>query len=181
MKKIISCILAGACYLLAACNMATPKDYFDTAVLNVNSVAGFAGQGLQYELDNPSAKLVEGTKDQTELMKRTEIIDDKIKYIESSYHDIKELKQTDDTKNMLQASLNLYEYVLPVYKNEYVQLAKLYDANAPKEQIQAFEKSIYEKYFPKFSELHDNLTKEGKSYAQKNNINVNWDVHTSPQ
>lgn len=167
--------------MLTACNTATPENYFDTAVLNINMIAGFAGEGLQRELDNPSVKLVEGTKDQTAPMKRKEIIDNKIQFIESSLQKVKQLKQTEETKNMLQASLALYEYVLPVYKNEYVQLAKLYDDNEPKEQGQAFAQSISDKYFLKYTELYDNLIKEGKSYAQKNNINVNWDIHTSPQ
>lgn len=167
--------------MFGACNTETPENYFETAVLNVNMVAGFGGEGLRRELESPSVKLVEGTKDQTETMKRKEVIDDKILYIESSFQKVKQLKQTDETKTMVQASLNLYEYVLPVYRNEYVQLAKLYDDNAPKEQILALEQSIYDKYFLKFSELHDNLTKEGKSYAQKNNLNVTWDIQTSPR
>ncbi len=181
MKNLISCLLLSSCYLFVACNTATPEDYFETAVLNMNMIAGFGGAGLQRELESPSVKLVEATKDQTVPMKRKEIIDDKVQYIEVSFQKVKQLKQTEDTKNMVQASLDLYEYVLPVYKNEYMQLAKLYDDNAPKEQIQVQEQAIYNKYFPKFSELYDNLTKEGKTYAQKNNINVNWDIHTSPQ
>jgi hypothetical protein len=181
MKRMILFILINISCLFTACNIATPENYFDASVLNANMIADFGGEGLQRELESPSVKLVEGTKDQTEPMKRKEIIDDKIQYIESSYNEVKELKQTDETKNMIQASLNLYEYVLPVYKNKYVQLAKLYDDNAPKEQILSLEQSIYDKHFQKFAELYDNLMKEGKSYAQKNNINVNWDIHTSPQ
>jgi len=181
MKKIISCLLISICCLFTACNTTTPEKYFDTAVLNANMIADFGGEGLQRELESPSVKLVEGTKDQTEPMKRKEVVDDKTQYIESSYEKVKKLKQTDETKSMIQASLNLYEYVLPVYKNEYIQLAKLYDNKAPTEQIQSLEQSIYDKYFQKFSELYDNLMKEGKSYAQKNNINVNWDIHTTPQ
>lgn len=180
MRKIISCILAATCCLFVACST-TPENYFETAVLNANAIADFGGEGLHRELESPSVKLVEGTKDQTEPMTRKELIDNKVQYIESGYQKIKKLKQTGETKNMIQASVNLHEYVLPVYKNEYIRLAKLYDDNAPKEQIQSLEQLIFDKYFQKFTELYDNLMKEGKSYAQKNNITVNWDVHTSPQ
>jgi hypothetical protein len=90
------------------------------------------------------------------------------------------LKETDDTKDILQAFLALHKYVLPVYKNEYQQLAKLYDENAPKESIQAYAKSMYDKYFSTFATLHDKLTAAGKVYAEKHKINVNWDIRTSP-
>jgi hypothetical protein len=182
MKKFIVFPVLIFCYsLFTSCNTATPENYFDIAVLNSNMIAGFANEGLQRELDNPTVKLVEGTKDQTIPMKRKEIIDSKIQFIEPNLEKIKQLKQTDDTKDMLQASLALYEYVLPVYKNEYQQLAELYDEGAPGDQIQSLEQSISNKYFPKFQELFNNLVIAGKTYAEKHDIKVNWDIHTSPQ
>jgi hypothetical protein len=182
MKRFIAFPVLIFCYsLFTSCNTATPENYFDIAVLNSNMITGFANEGLQRELDNPTVKLVEGTKDQTAPMKRKEIIDDKIHFIEPNLEKIKQLKQTDDTKDMLQASLALYEYVLPVYKNEYQQLARLYDEGAPREQIQSLEQSISNKYFPKFQELFNNLVAVGKTYAEKHNIKVNWDIHTSPE
>lgn len=179
MKKIFTVLLAT--YLLFSCNAPTPENYFDLAVLNTNMLHGFASRGLQSELESPSVKLVEGTTDKTEPMKRKEIIQGKIDYIEEAYGKVKDLKQTDETKAMLQSSLAVYEYVLPVYKNEYMQLAKLYDDGAAKEKIDAMEQSIENKYYPNFETLTNKLTEAGKPYAAKNNINVKWDVQTSPQ
>lgn len=178
MKKIITVLTAA--YFLLSCNTTSPEKYFDIAVLNTNMMHGFATNVLQRELESPSVKLVEGTTDKTEPMKRKEIIDGKIAYIEEAYGKVKDLKQTDETKAMLQSSLALYEYVLPVYKNEYLQLAKLYDDGASKEQIDAMEQSIETKYYPNFEVLSNKLTDAGKPYAAKNNINVKWDVQTSP-
>jgi len=180
-KSIFFSLFIICCSLFTACNFATPENYFDIAVLNCNMMHGFASDGLQYELDNPSVKLVEGTKDQTAYMKRKEIIDNKTQSLESNFKKIKSLKETDDAKAMLQASVALYEYVLPVYKNEYRQLARLYDEGASKEQVEALEKSIEEKYYPTFETLFNKLTAEAKPYTAKNNIPVNWDVRTSPQ
>jgi len=183
MKKFLPLITIVVCFyeLLTSCNTETPEDYFDIAVLSCNSMHGFASEGLQRELESPTVKMVDGNKDKVAPMKRKEIIDSKIESIEPNLEKVKQLKQTDQTKELLQASLALHEYVLPVYKNEYQQLAKLYDDGASKEQIAAFEQSIEQKYFSKFAELYDKLTAAGKSYAKKNNINVNWDIHTSPQ
>jgi hypothetical protein len=138
LKKLPSLFLISYWYcMLIACNTANPENYFDLAVLNCNMMMGFAGEGLQRELDQPSVKLAEGSKDQTVAMKRKEVIGNKIKFVENDLQKLQQLKETDDTKDMLQASLALYGYVLPVYKTEYVQLAKLYDEGASKEAIQA--------------------------------------------
>ena len=142
---------------------------------------GFANRALQMQLESPSVKMVEGSKDKTEPMKRKEVIEDQIKSIETNYEKVKDLKETDETKDILKASLSLYEYVLPVYKNEYLQLAKLYDDGASKEQIQSMETLIENKYSNNFHQLYNNLTVAGKPYAEKNNIKVNWDINTSPQ
>src|SRR5258708_14362571 len=123
-------------YFLSACRSATPQTYFGLAVLDMmNMSTGFAGDGLSSQLEPPSVKLVEGNK--TVAMKWQEIIDGKIQFLEANLQKLRELKETPDTKDMLQTSLTLHEYVLRVCKNEYRQLAKLYDNTAPKEQVQA--------------------------------------------
>ena len=40
--------------------------------------------------------------------------------------------------------------------------------------------SQFDKYFPQYKNLTDKLISAGKVYAEKNNINVKWDVKTSP-
>ena len=123
MKKNTLFLLAInlAILLLTACNMALPENYFDQAVLNCNMMMGFAGEGLERQLEQPTVKLVEGSKDQTAPMKRKEVIEDKINFLDRAYATIKNLKETGDTKDMLHASVALYDYVLPVYKTEYLQ------------------------------------------------------------
>jgi hypothetical protein len=68
----------------------------------------------------------------------------------------------------------LHEYVLPVYKTEYQQLAKLYDKGASKKEIQSLTQSIHDKYYPGFDELFNKLTTTAKAFAEKHNIKVNW-------
>ncbi len=80
---------------------------------------------------------------------------------------------------MLNASIALYEYVLPVYKNEYKQLAALYDEGAAAEKTEAMQKSINEKYEAKFLELYNAVLKTGTAYAEKNGIQAKQ-VNPSP-
>lgn len=149
-------------------------------MLNCNLMHGFAGRGLASELESPSVKLSDTGNGATVPMKRKEIIDGKMQFLETCFERVKRLKQTDDTREMLQASVALYEYVLPVYKNEYEDLAKLYDEGAPREQIDALVSSIETKYRRGFETRFDRLTSAGKPYAERHHINVKWDISTEP-
>ena len=99
MRKIITAAFVTACsfLLLAACNNATPENYFDEAVLNTNMMMGFASDGFERQLEQPSVKLVEGTKDQTAPMKRKEVVDNQIHYLDESFAKVKNLKETAET------------------------------------------------------------------------------------
>jgi len=166
--------------LLAGCDSATPQNYFDRAVLNCNLMHGFASRGMQGKLESPSVKLKEGTKDQTVPMTRKEIVENDINSLETAFAKVKKLRETDDTRAMLQASVALYEYVLPVYKAEYQQLARLYDENAPRDQIDSLARTIETKYHAGYAERFDHLTVAAKPYAERHNIKVKWDIRTAP-
>ncbi len=162
------------CFLLiTGCNTATPEKYFDLAVLNSNMLVGFANTGQLRELESPSVKLDEKSN-QPVTMNRREVIEEKIKFVETNLEKIKGLKETADTKDILQASIALHEYILPVYKTEYGQLAKLYDERASKENIELKAREINEKYYSRFEELYNKLISTGKIYAERNSIKVNW-------
>ena len=170
----------ACCCLFASCDNATPHDYFDRAVLNSNFIQGFAGKGLQSQLDSPSVKLTDAKTGASAPMKRKEVVDDKIASIEQSLAKVKKLKETEDTKDIVQASIALHEYVLPLYRNEYQQLAKLYDDGAAKAQIEALASAIATKYRAGYEALSDRLTAAGKPYAARHDIKVVWDIQTSP-
>lgn len=179
--KWLPLLLSAACAaLLVSCQKATPRDTFTTAVLNCNLLHGFAGSGMRSELEQPSVKLVEGSTDKTVPMKRSEIVDGKIQSAQDALAKVRKLGADTDSKPMIEASIALYEFVLPVYQNEYRKLAGLYDSGADPKEISALEQSIEKQYQPKFAALHDAVTTAGKAYATKHQIPVQWDVRTSP-
>lgn len=180
MPRAVYRVLAGCLsLLLVACESTTPQQYFSRAVLNVNLLYGFAGDVMHNQLATPGVKLVDAKTGATAPAKRAEVLKDKLDAIEASYAKVKALKSTDDTREMLQASTALYEFVLPVYKNEYRQLAALYDENAAPDKIAALTRTITEKYAPKFQEMHRALITVGKTYAAKHGIMVK-EVNPSP-
>lgn len=173
-------LCASFCCILASCEDASPKTCFDRAVLNCNMISDFASKGLLRQLESPSVKLTDAKTGATAPMKRKDVIDDKIAFVEQSLAKVRKLGQTGDAKDIVQASIALHEYVLPVYRNEYQQLAKLYDDGAAKAEIDGLASAISTKYGPGVAVLFDRLTTAGKAYAAKHEIKVRWDVRTSP-
>ncbi len=180
MNKLFLPLIAGVC-LMSSCEKATPRSYFDRAVLNCNLLHGFAGPAMEMQLQQPSVKLVAGSTTRTEPMTRREMIDDRIRSAEEAYEKMKKLPETDETRTMLQASRAVYDFVLPVYRNEYQQLAKLYDEGAEAAKIEAMHRSIRDNYQAGFQSRMESLTTAAKPYAAAHGINVQWDVRTSPR
>lgn len=178
MKKIIT-LLVAACSFLCSCNTASPEKTFGIAALNCNMIFGFAGRVMEQQLASPSVKLVDEKTMATAPMTRKEVITQQVQTIEENYDKVKGLSVNDENKEIIQASKALYEFVLPVYKNEYTALAGLYDGNASADKIDALQKSITEKYGPKFEQLYQAVLTTGKTYAGKHGIKVR-EVNTTP-
>lgn len=166
-------LLFSAGLAFVSCQSASPEKTFDVAVLNSNMIVGFANKGLWQQLESPSVKMGKN-KDEIIPMKRQEVIDDKIKFTEENLEKLKGLGQTDDTKDIIQAALALHNFILPVYKAEYTQLAKAFDSGTSKEELEQQGQAIHDKYFPQFETLYKQLISSGKAYAAKHHIQVNW-------
>lgn len=173
-------LVLSLAFVLVSCGNPPPDQLFARVVLNTNLLFGFAGSGMQRELASPSVKLVDEKTMATAPMKREEVVKTKLETIETNFEKVKAISSNEETKDMLNAAIVLYEFVIPVYKNEYAQLAKLYDDGAPADQIAALEKTIQEKYGAKFEELYNAVGTTGKAYAAKHNIPVR-EVNPAPR
>ena len=179
MKKLFVTFLTITCvFLVSSCEKATPEQAFARAVINTNLMSGFAGNGMRYQLESPSLKLT--PSGQTATMTRREIVEGWINSTDSAFQQVKKLGQSADNREMLHASIALYEYVLPVYRNEYSHLAGLYDSGAAKTELEAANKAIADKYLQGYQERADSLLAAGKPFAKRHGIRVTWDVQTSP-
>ena len=174
-QRFCSALIAIALGLsLTSCNNASPEKYFDEAVLNVNLITPFGGQAALYSLAHPSVKLVPGTKDQTTPMTRKEIVEEQIQRVEANLVKIKALPDSEETRDMVQTSIKLHEFVLPVYKTEYRQLAKLYDEGGSQPERVSTAHEIDTKYLAGYQTLFNRLVELGKAYAEKHHIKVEW-------
>lgn len=182
MRRFIFFLLLVPGYAqFTACTDSSPENVFNTAVLSCNTIYDFANEGLLRQLESPSVRMINGDINNVAPMKRKEVIDDKIQSVTAYHNKLKKLNENSDSKEVIQASRALYDYVLPVYKKEYMELARLYDEGAAKETIASYAQTIEDKYYPGFANLFDKVTAAGKLYAKKHNINVQWDIQTSPQ
>lgn len=172
-------LCAALVSLLPSCGD-SPKTCFDRAVLNCNLFHDFAGRGMEQQLASPSVKFTGKNPGETAPMKRKEVVDDKIAFVEQSLAKVRQLRQTDDNRDIVLASIALHEYVLPVYRDDYQRLAKLYDDGAPPAEIARLASAIATKHRAPFQALSDRLTTAGKAYATRHDIKVMWDVRTSP-
>jgi hypothetical protein len=179
-RSLWHCVCLSFCLLMIGCNTTSPEKYFGLTVLTTNMINGISGDGSMAELVYPSAKMVDGDVNKSVAMKRKEMLDNKIQYLEENFEKLTDLKETAETKELLQAAVSLNKYVLPIYKNEYQQLAKLYDDGAPATQIKAMEQSIHDKYSVAYEGLLNKLISAGKVYAANNNIKVNWGIQNTP-
>ncbi|CAH0190681.1 hypothetical protein SRABI36_01744 [Pedobacter sp. Bi36] len=102
-------------------------------------------------------------------------LNNKILYLEQSLEKVKKLSTSGDEEKEIKAlSQQLYELVIPVYKNEYLAYAKLCDSKGSQSAKDEIINSIDQKYGARFEQNFNALMEKGKAYAQKNNIQVNW-------
>lgn len=180
MKKIkISVAAFCFLFLLHSCSNPSPGQYFDQAVLNCNLLYGFAGYELERDLGTVQERLADEKTMKMEPVTRAEVVKEKLARIEENYQKVKSLDSNTDADDMLKASTALYEFVLPVYKNEYAALAAMYDAHAPADKITEAAKNITGKYAAKFEELYNTVIKTGTAFAKRNGIPVKQ-VNPSP-
>jgi hypothetical protein len=107
-------------------------------------------------------------------MTRKEIIEDQIQRVEGNLTKIKALPDSEETRDMVQTSIKLHEFVLPVYKTEHRELAKLYDEGGSEQERVLKAQEIDIKFLAGFQALFNRLVELGKPYATKHNIKVEW-------
>lgn len=153
-----------------------PADqFFGAAILNTNTISDFGTPILAKHVNDETLEFPDIPSSKKKGDEAVKHMQSNILYMEKSLTDIKALSANDDSrKSIKEKSTALYEFVIPVYKNEYTAYAKLCDSKAPQAQKDAIIKSIEQKYNAGFESKYSALLDEGKAFAAENNINVDW-------
>ncbi|WP_417939032.1 hypothetical protein [Flavobacterium sp. RS13.1] len=180
MKKILNIanlflvIIAGS-LISTSCSNLSPEKTFDIAVLNSNLLSRFGGKEISNKLESEPQVYDENQK----------------KMISSSYYDtfkydisnleiqlkrINEITEDDDNKEMLEASKDLFSYVISKQKEGYLPIAKMKDEKASPEQIEKaiadFDAATQTEAVSKFAKL----MATGKAYAEKHHIDTKFGI-----
>ena len=166
-------VLLGA----VSCNRPNADQFFQTTILNTNIINDFAsdrfGKQLTYDAiaraKNSSTTPAERTNAQS-------IVNNKAAYIKQTIEKIEDLTPPDADAEVIKVkALDLYRFVLPVYENEYLEMAKMADSDSLQAVLEEKDLQIQEKYGHTFFERFDEFYALGKSYAEKHKLNVKFD------
>lgn len=167
-------LLVILAFFIQSC--AEPADkFFTTAILNTNTISDFATPILVKHINDETTEFPDIPSSKKNGDEARKFVQNNILYREKSLNDIKALNaNSDDRKAIKEKSVALYEFIIPVYKNEYTNYAKLCDSKADQTSKDELEKSIEQKYGVKFEKMYTDLMETGKIFATENKLNVDW-------
>lgn len=180
MKKILNTtklliLLITGSLVSASCSNFSPEKTFDIAVLNSNLLSRFGSKEINEKLQSEAQVYDESQKKMI-----PSSYQDAFKYdisnLEIRLKSISEITEDEDNKELLQASKDLFSYVIAKQKEGYLPIAKMKDEKASPEQIEKaiadFDASTQTEVDAKFTKL---MT-VGKAYAEKHNIDAKFGI-----
>lgn len=172
-NSVLLLVLIAASIVATSCTNLSPEKIFEITALNSNLLSRFGSKEINYNLGSEPQVYDESQK----------------KMIPSSYYDyfkfnitnletrlerIKEIKEDEDNKELIQASKDLFTYAVEKQKEGYLPIAKMKDEKASPEKIQKaiadFDTSTQNDIDIKFVKLMN----VAKVYAEKHNINAKF-------
>lgn len=174
--KIILVATALLFFVLQSCKMEnTPEEYFDITSLNTNLFMEFGARDFKRMGEAKSASQLMAYDERGTFPAKSyedHILRFKIPFINQAIEKIKDLKPTEETTPMINASLDLFNYVKERYQTDYVKIARLMDSKAPKEEV---EKAVFEMEtvtFATFDQKYKKLWDLALPYAKEHGIEV---------
>lgn len=172
--KPLTTILILVTLFFSACSE-TPERFFDITILNTNMINDFASADLARHINDETMEYPDIPSSKKKGNEASISLNNKILYLEQSLEKVKKLSPSgDEEKEIKNLSQQLYEMVIPVYKNEYLAYAKLCDSKGSQSAKDIIINSIDQKYGARFEQNFNALMDKGKVYAQKHNIQVSW-------
>lgn len=163
-------------FSLSAQSCAEPAErFFGTAILNTNSISDFATPTLAKHINDETTEFPDIPSSKKKGDEAGKLVQNNIMYMEKSLSDIKSMNaNSEDRKVIKEKSIALYEFVIPVYKNEYTNYAKLCDTKADQAKKDELANAIEQKYGAKFEQMYTDLMETGKVFAAENKLDVSW-------
>jgi len=155
---------------ITACNFTlnSPEEYFDRAALNTNTISRFGGNYF-----NTYQKYIEQTGNTGNFNTCEKYLNNySVAFAERDLKKVKALTPTRETKAMIDASIDLYNFVLESYKSDHLEIARMIDRQAPAENINSAINKLNMKSYSTFAHKYDKLWKIAEQYAKDHDIAV---------
>lgn len=174
-RLVIVTLFIGMIAVISSCNRPSADEFFQRTVLNTNILHDFAQESFTRTLTSTIVKSENWPADPKQNNQAQQIVEAKIAYVEQTIGRIKDMTPPDEDAGAIKGkSLDLFYYVLPVYKKEYMDMAKRCDNNEDVETIEQLALAIEEEYAEGFDNLYLEVLELGKAYAEKHNLNVKF-------
>lgn len=170
-NSIILLVLIVTSIFLTSCTNLSPEKTFEVAALNSNLLSRFGSKDINFKLES-EPQIYDETQKKMIPSSYYDYFKFDITNLETQFKKIKEIKEDDDNRELLQASKDLFSYAITKEKEGYLPIAKMKDEKASPEQI---EKAITDFDAATKSEIDNKFTKlmnVAKAYVAKHNINA---------
>lgn len=170
-NSIILLVLIAASIFSTSCTNLSPEKTFEIAALNSNLLSRFGSKDINFKLES-EPQIYDETQKKMIPSSYYDYFKFDITNLETQFKKIKEIKEDDDNRELLQTSKDLFSYAITKEKEGYLPIAKMKDEKVSPEQIEKaiadFDASTQNDIEVKFTKLMN----VAKAYVEKHNINA---------
>jgi hypothetical protein len=170
-NSIILLVLIAGSIFATSCTNLSPEKTFEIAALNSNLLSRFGSKDINFKLES-EPQIYDETQKKMISSSYYDYFKFDIANLETQFKKIKEIKEDDDNRELLQASKDLFSYAITKEKEGYLPIAKMKDEKASPEQI---EKAIADFDTSTQNDIEVRFTKlmtAAKAYVAKHNIDA---------
>ncbi len=94
--------------------------------------------------------------------------------LEKSLREIQRLAVNEDSKELISTSVALFEFCIDFYKQDYAEIAYMYDEGKTQQEINQLLREFKAKSLEEFKEKNRTLEEAAKIYAEKKGVNLKF-------
>lgn len=175
MTRFFTSTLVLLLITFASCKTQSPDLYYSKTTKSTDIFWGFGSKDLKSFIEFRDANnlvAIQNNRKVKTISIQEHIETFLIPNIESYIMEIESLKPTEETKDMINASLALYNFAHETYKNDYIAIAQLIDNREDATTIQDLMIHLDQEKRKKLKSLYQDLMQTSVPYAKQHDLTV---------
>lgn len=164
--------------MFTSCQKETPQKVVEKTVLKANLLMANYGIGYFEQLKelqkNEYLKYYDNDGEEYAATYSQYLHKVTIPDLERSLRDIQNLEVNEDSKELINASIELFEFCIDFYKKDYAEIAYMYDEGKSQQEINQLIKEFKAKSLEEFEEKNLELDEAAKKYAEKKAVSLKF-------